>query len=284
MPPSGEDLSCKSIRSEYNDKTSAYFENIADHLINIFSPTSVLDIESENGLLVAALKSRGVDAIGQSLTGLTKSLNSQYDLVVCIEILQCLTTQQSEMAIKSMGAVSDQLIISSAPKDFSDISHINVKESEDWAAMLAQYGFIRDLSIDTTFISKWAALYRREKLSLEEVVRSYERALRRNEEEVRQLRFLGQQLQEKVQGGIGSESDPELLFRENLNLRDALLGVEAARDESLAKERELSDELLRFRIAAGRLERIENSLSWRMMKPMRVLLNWLGRISHRSSS
>ena len=277
-------LSCESIRTEHSDQTFDFFNQVANQIATIFSPGSVLDIGSGNGLLVAALKKIGIQAIAGNPLDMISESNQRYDLITCIEILQCLTTQQSEMAIKSMGTVSDQLIISSAPKDFSDISHINVKESEDWAAMLAQHGFIRDLSIDTTFISNWAALYRREKLSLEEVVRSYERALRRNEEEVLQLRFLGQQLQEKVQGGIGSESDPELLFRENLNLRDALLGVEAARDESLAKERELSDELLRFRIAAGRLERIENSLSWRMMKPMRVLRNWLGRISHRSSS
>ena len=276
-------LSCEAIRVEHSDQTIDFFNQVANQIITTFSPESVLDVGSSNGLLVAALKKAGVKATAADPLDLTPTSTQQYDLITCIEVLQCLSPAISELVIKAMCSLTDQVFITSNPDRFTEANHINIRPVEDWAALFVRYGFTRDLTIDSAIVSSWATIYRRTKVDASALVRSYESILTRRDQEIRQLRVLNQNLQEQNQHGHAVARDPELLYRENLRLRDSLAGAEAARDESLAKERAANDELLRFRIAAGRLERIERSLPWRIMKPFRALRNRLGHLKNQSN-
>ena len=263
-------LSCEAIRTEHSDQTFDFFNQVANQINTIFSPVSVLDIGSGNGLLVAALKKIGIQAIAGNPLDMISESNQRYDLITCIEVLQCLSPDDGELAIETMCSLTDQVLISSNPDRFTEENHINTMPVENWSVIFARHGFFRDQSTNSVTTPRWATIYRRIKVEINTIIHSYENALSRRDQEIQQLRVFNQNLQEQNQHGYAATKDPELLYQENLRLRDALMGAEATRDE-----------LLSFGIAARRLERIERSIPWRIMKPFRALRNWLGYLKNK---
>ena len=71
----------------------------------------------------------------------------RYDLVACIEVLEHLTPEEAVRAIANMAAVSDAILFSSTPSDFSEPTHINVRPPIDWLKLFAAQGFSPDLGL-----------------------------------------------------------------------------------------------------------------------------------------
>lgn len=197
-----------------------FFGSIADHIVRDVLPpraagapaSRVLDAGCAIGLLVEALRERGVDAggfdisdyaIGQAhervrpwvrVGSVTTELDGRYDLIVCIEVLEHVPAAEADAAIANFCRHADDILFSSSSTDYGEATHVNVRPPEAWAEAFARHGFLRDVEFDASFITPWAVRFRRKAEPLTRVVRDYERAfarasLERNELRAQVVRF-----------------------------------------------------------------------------------------------
>ena len=176
--------------------TPAWHQNFASMAATIASelaPQRVLDAGCAMGLLVAALRARGIEADGIDISeyaisqvpaeasaycrlgSITEPFNQHYDLIISIEVLEHMSADQSELAIANFCAYSDSVLFSSTPLDFKEVTHINVRNPEAWSAVFARHGFFRDVDFDASFITPWALRYVRRSAPAARLIRDYER-------------------------------------------------------------------------------------------------------------
>jgi SAM-dependent methyltransferase len=189
-----------------NDEWLGVFDRIAERIERDIAPRRALDAGCAIGLLVERLRARGIDAEGIDIStyaiqqahesvrpycrvaSLADGLTETYDLIVCIEVLEHMSPDDAGTALASMCAHTDDVLFSSSPRDFSEQTHVNVRPAEDWAELFARQGFLRDLDFDASFITPWAARFRRRSEPVPRIVREYERACARAIEERNELR------------------------------------------------------------------------------------------------
>ena len=189
-----------------NDEWLAVFDGMAERIRSDIAPRRALDAGCAIGLLVERLRARGIDAEGIDIStyaieqahesvrphcrvgSLTSELPRSYDLIVCIEVLEHLAADDAAAALANMCRHSEDILFSSSPRDFAEQTHVNVRPPEDWAELFARQGFLRDLDFDASFITPWAARFRRRSEPLPRVIREYERAYARAVEERNELR------------------------------------------------------------------------------------------------
>lgn len=185
-----------------------FFGTIADRIVSDIvvgdRPARVLDAGCALGLLVEALRTRGVAADGLDISeyaigqvqgparghcrvaSLTDDLPERYDLIVCIEVLEHMPAAAAHAALLNICRHTDDVLFSSSPYDFGEATHVNVLPPEGWAELFAREGFLRDLDYDASYITPWAVRYRRRREPVPRIVREYERvaarlAIERNE-------------------------------------------------------------------------------------------------------
>ena len=178
---------------------TAFFGNVADKIIEIFSPKTVLDAGCATGYLVSALRDRGVEAWGfdissyaissakeeiqpylnvQSLTDpLPSHFPNRFDLAVTIEVLEHMFPEEGSEAIAKLCSYSDTVIFSSTPSDINNRTHVNVQQSEYWAKEFSKNSFFRNLMQPMDFISPQAMLFHK-KDCVPNVIFDYENLLR----------------------------------------------------------------------------------------------------------
>ena len=190
-----------------DDEWLAFFGRIADRIVSLVSPRTVLDAGCAHGLLVEGLRKRGVAADGIDISSfaidqvhesvrafcrradVTADVSRQYDLILSIEVLEHLTSDDGERAIANFCAHTDDVLFSSTPWDFREPTHVTVRGPEHWAELFALNGFHRDIDFDASFITPWAVRFRRASDPPSRLVRHYERrqwALQREAHDARQ--------------------------------------------------------------------------------------------------
>lgn len=184
----------------------SFFGMIADHIVKDLHPKTVLDAGCAMGYLVAALRDRGVKAYGIDISeyaisqvrediqpycvvgSLTEpfpeSLPTRYDLVVTIEVLEHLYAEDGKTAIKKLCELSDQVLFSSTPDDYTEKTHVNVQQREYWARLFAENGFFDDLSYRPTYLTYYATLFKKNDNLLRQI-EDYERFIRNNEKQLK---------------------------------------------------------------------------------------------------
>jgi hypothetical protein len=174
------------------------FAGIADRLVSDVlgggpDGGAVLDAGCAWGLLVEALRERGVEAYGLEVSdyalanvaeevrpycakgSIADPLPRRYRLVVCIEVLEHMTSQDAERALANICAHTDDVLFSSTPFDYKEATHVNVQPPERWGELFARHGFFRDVEHDASYITPWAVRFRRRNEPLPRLVRDYER-------------------------------------------------------------------------------------------------------------
>jgi SAM-dependent methyltransferase len=270
------------IPYERNEHWLNFFGEIAERIFNTLHPTSVLDAGCAMGFLVEALHDRGVDAWGIDVSefaiskahesiadrcrvaSLVEPLERRFDLITCIEVLEHIPPEETDRVIANLCQATDTLLLSTSPLDFSEATHLNVQPPEFWAAALAREGFLRDLDQDVSYLTPWAAVYRRQEEPLFETVRRYDRALWRQRHEAHEVRRsllkAHEQIAELEQAEDEEEERPELLAEidrrdeEILRLRDLLIGRDAELGFARGRLAALEEQTQRIAAAADRIQ------------------------------
>ncbi len=172
-----------------------FFDGIARHIIKGIKPGSVLDAGCAMGFLVEKLRLHGVEAFGVDVSeyaiqnvhpdiapycrvgSVTEPFSQNYDLIVCIEVLEHIPKEEGEAAVANFCQYTDDILFSSTPFDYKEATHFNVQPPEYWAALFGQYGFVRDVDFDATFITPWAIRFRRTNDPLIRTISAYERRM-----------------------------------------------------------------------------------------------------------
>jgi hypothetical protein len=169
------------------------FGAMADRIVADVGPKTALDAGCAIGMLVEALRARGVDASGIDLStyaigqvdasvraychhgSIADELTGRYDLIVSIEVLEHMPAADADAAIANFCRHTDDVLFSSSPFDYHEPTHVNVRTPEYWGEQFARHGFYRDVDFDASFVTPWAARYRRSAEPLHRIVRNYER-------------------------------------------------------------------------------------------------------------
>jgi len=156
-----------------------HFANVADGLIRMVAPKTVLDVGCAFGMLVESLWDRGVRAEGIDISSYaisqvrpdirpyvrigraTEPLGGPYDVISCIEVLEHVAHEEIAPAIARMAAATDVILFSSSPDDFAEPTHVSVRPPLAWIRDFADAGFGIDLSADPTFLAPHAIVFRR---------------------------------------------------------------------------------------------------------------------------
>lgn len=192
------------------------FSSFADRIQREILPRSVLDAGCAMGFLVEKLRERGIEAWGVDISqyaigkvapaiqefcwvgSITVPFPRRYDLIVSIEVLEHLTSQDAEKAVSNLCAYSDDILFSSTPYDYKEVSHFNVQPVEYWAELFAKDGFYRDVDFNASFITPWTVRYRKSGHPLHRIVRDYERKFWYLWKENTDLRELSLELQNQI--------------------------------------------------------------------------------------
>ncbi|MGH9016043.1 MAG: methyltransferase domain-containing protein [Acidimicrobiia bacterium] len=276
-----------------DDYWLGFFRGIAGRISTDLQPRSVLDAGCALGILVETLRERAIEAWGVDISewaianahesvrdycwqaSLTEPLSRRYDLISCIEVLEHLPNPELDVAIDNLCAATDRILLSSTPSEYGEPTHVNVRPTEDWAALFARRGFVRNLDLDASFVSPWAVVYDRSSDPLPEVVRRYERSVYRLRDEVRQVR---EQILDQERRLSSAEGEPVLLA-ENQRLneelfasRETVISHEAKLGEALGRARYLEAELVRYQECMDELDLVHRSRAWRALGVLRRLL------------
>jgi len=154
----------------------SFFANIAERIVSEIGPKTVLDAGCAWGFLVEGLRKRKVEAFGVDISeyaiehvhvdiqpyckvaSVTEPFERKYDLIVCIEVLEHMPVREAEAAIVNFCKFSDDIVFSSTPFDYKEVTHVNVHAPEYWAGLFARQGFYRDFDFDASFITPGSPL------------------------------------------------------------------------------------------------------------------------------
>ena len=240
-----------------------FFAGIADRVVADIAPATVLDAGCAIGLLVEALRERGVDATGVDLSSyaigqvgerlrpycrhgsIADEFPARYDLIVSLEVLEHMPPRDADAAIANFCRHTDDVLFSSSPFDYKEPTHINVHPPEHWAEAFARHGFYRDVDFDASHITPWAARFRRRAEPPHRIVRDYERRFWELKLESHHTREYATQLQ-----------------------RD-LRQIHDARPALADAERQLGETTQALAQARDRIAHMERSLFWRLRRIFR---------------
>ncbi|HTZ07505.1 MAG TPA: glycosyltransferase [Acidimicrobiales bacterium] len=169
------------------------FAAMAGSIVDTLAPRTVLDAGCASGMLVEALRLRGVDARGVDISewaisqvppelrpfcrvgSITDELEGSYDLITCFEVLEHLPPNVAEAAVANLCRHAGAVLFSSTPDDFDEPTHLNVEPGGYWARLFYRQSFLRDVDFDASFVAPHAILFRRRDIDAEQVVAEYER-------------------------------------------------------------------------------------------------------------
>ncbi len=161
-----------------------FFGHVAERIVSTLRPSSVFDAGCAIGFLVEELRKRGVQADGRDISpyaiaqvppglkrychvgSIADEIESKYDLVTCIEVLEHMPEEEALRAIESMTKAAPRILFSSSPDDFRESTHINVRPTIYWLRKFQGMGFYPVFFYDASYICPQTMLLeaRKEKL------------------------------------------------------------------------------------------------------------------------
>ena len=217
------------------------FKGFAERIYVDINPGTVLDAGCAMGLLVETLRDSGVEAWGVDISkyaidhvapeirdfcwlgSVTDPFPQKYDLIVSIEVVEHLPRQDSEKAVSNFCQHSNDILFSSTPFDYKEVSHFNVQPPEYWAEQFARQGFYRDVDFDASFITPWAVRYRKKSEPLHRVVRDYERKYWLLWKENADLRELSKEMRDQLaenEYAKGQQTGDQINQNSQINVQD----------------------------------------------------------------
>jgi 2-polyprenyl-3-methyl-5-hydroxy-6-metoxy-1,4-benzoquinol methylase len=145
---------------DVNAHQAASADDVAETLIELFSPSTVIDVGCGNGIYLQAFSRRNVWGVGcdGSRHGVRLCpaelfvfqydlknplvVNRRFDLCICFEVAEHIPTRYSSNLVRSCCNTSDVVVFSSAPIGQGGTDHINEQPREFWDALFECKGFV----------------------------------------------------------------------------------------------------------------------------------------------
>jgi SAM-dependent methyltransferase len=156
-----------------------FYDRVAGEIVRSLAPRRVFDAGCAIGFLVEALWDRGVEAHGRDISpyaisqvradmrpycaegSIADPIDGEYDLVLCIEVLEHMPEAEALRAIGSVTAAAPRILFSSSPIDLDEATHINVRPTIYWLQRFAEAGFAPVVGYDASFVCPHAMLLER---------------------------------------------------------------------------------------------------------------------------
>jgi hypothetical protein len=122
------------------------------------------------------------------VSSITDDFERDYDLIVCIEVIEHVPRQLAHRAVANIAGHTDKVLFSSTPDEFGDPSHFNVQASDYWVGLFAKHSVYRDVEFDASFVAPHTILLRREHDPPVDAIRAYERKCVRLERQFDEVR------------------------------------------------------------------------------------------------
>lgn len=163
---------------------TAFYDRIADEIVRTLTPKRVFDAGCAIGFLVAALRDRNIECYGRDISeyaipqvrsdvrefcsvgSIADPIEGQFDLILCIEVLEHMPEEEALKAIAQMAKASSQVLFSSTPNDFDEPTHINVRPIKYWIKAFCDAGLNPVFAYDASFLIPHAMLFRKENVAL----------------------------------------------------------------------------------------------------------------------
>lgn len=265
-----------------------FFASIADRIVSEIGPNTTLDAGCAMGFLVEALRDRGVEADGIDISeyaiqnaradvqphcwvkSVTEPLLRDYNLIVCMEVLEYLSPVEADRAIKNFCKHADDILVSFTAVGHEKPLHQNVRPPEYWVERFARHGFFRDVDFDASFLTQWGVRFRRTREPVARVVADYERHLwqlaKANEGRRTLILDLRNQLVESRQHSPGPLS---ALDRDRQPAAQELESHSAEADEIASTQR--SAEARKIHALERQIERLQKATITASPNPIEVL-------------
>jgi len=153
-----------------------HFGRIANEIMFRWRPRTVWDVGCGWGLLVEALRDRGIAAGGCDLSAyalaqarpdirpylqhasLLTLAPRRVDLVCAIEVLEHLPAADARPAVQRLTAWAPRVLFSASPDDVTEPTHRNVQPPAYWDALFAEQGYGVE-EAPALWVSPWARVY-----------------------------------------------------------------------------------------------------------------------------
>ena len=157
----------------------SFYSAIADEIVRSLIPRRVFDAGCAVGFLVAALWDRNVEAHGRDISdyaisqcrpdvreycsvgSIADAIEGDYDLVLCVEVLEHMPEEEAVQAIAAMTRAAPRILFSSTPSDFDEPTHVNVRPTLYWLRLFAAAGFAPVVAYDATYLCPHGMLLER---------------------------------------------------------------------------------------------------------------------------
>ena len=156
-----------------------FYASIATEIVRSLTPQKVFDAGCAIGFLVEALWDRGVETHGRDISAFAISqvrrdvrpyctvgsiadpIEGNYDLVLCIEVLEHMPSAEALRAVASMTVSASRILFSSSPIDFDEPTHVNVRPTIYWLRAFRDAGFAPVVEYDASYVCPHAMLLQR---------------------------------------------------------------------------------------------------------------------------
>lgn len=134
-------------------------EQFAEVVLDIYDPTSILELGCGTGTLLYPYLERGIHVHGVDLSETAKeesalpdsafeihdltqpyTPNQEYDIVICVEVLEHIPPKAADTIVESISSAGDTAIVTAAPPGQGGTHHVNEQPSGYWIEKFEQHG------------------------------------------------------------------------------------------------------------------------------------------------
>jgi SAM-dependent methyltransferase len=173
--PQARDGDLRYLRS--TQEWRGFSQRIADAIVERLGPRKVFDAGCGSGFLAEMLLDRGVETRGRDISeqamaamrpdvrcwcelgSITDPIDGQYDLMLCVNVLEYMTKKDASAAIHNITNNAPRVLFSSSPTTSGAVNAINVKPVRYWLERFAEANFAPVGGFDPTFLYPHAILF-----------------------------------------------------------------------------------------------------------------------------
>jgi len=144
---------------------------LGEMLIDLFHPRSVIDVGCSSGIYLVPFQEAGLQYFGiDGANGIDIGRwcqpnfavvdlrqpwwqpNLQYDLALCIEVLEHIAPEYADQAVANLCLCAPRLFVSAAHPGQGGTSHLNEQPFQYWEEKFARQGFVLDRAATQTIM------------------------------------------------------------------------------------------------------------------------------------